>query len=117
MSDNERKKAAVNNLLNGLISSPEKSSSSVSEKSSAKSETKKGRRGRPPRGQEWGTFCHVVNMEQHEKIRAIAQMTGTSIKEVLYLALADYINKVERKVGVIRVRRKIDLASLDDNDK
>ena len=116
------KKKAMDNLLNGLTTigaaspseEPPQASSKDTGNPGSGSAKVKGRRGRPPRGEEWETAYIVVNSEKYGKIREIADMSGKKIKDVVDIAFGDYIRKVEKKIGTVRIRRKIDLDSLND---
>ena len=108
------KKKAMDNLLNGLTTIGAASPSEEPPQASSGSAKVKGRRGRPPRGEEWETAYIVVNSEKYGKIREIADMSGKKIKDVVDIAFGDYIRKVEKKIGTVRIRRKIDLDSLND---
>ncbi len=125
MSEKEKKnKEAMSKLFSGLTkggSVPEEESVTESavaaqeEPSSAPEKVKpKGRRGRPPRSEEWETAYAVVNKERYGKIKEIAQMSGKNIKDIIDNAFADYIKKFENKYGIVRIRRKIDLDAMSE---
>lgn len=104
MSDKQKKKEAMNNLLSGLTMPGQ--SAAAEEQSQASVAPAKGRRGRPPRGDQWETAYLVVNKERYGKIRVIAEQSGRPIKDIADSAFADYIRKVEKINGVIRIPKK-----------
>lgn len=120
MSEKEKKKkTAMDNLLSGLTSIGKDSPSRATEEDiptppEPEQPKGKGRRGRPPRSEEWETAYIVVNKEHYGKIKEIANMSGKNIKDIVENAFADYIKKFERKFGTVRIRRKIDLDAIDE---
>lgn len=121
MNQKQKNKEAMDNLLNGLTMPTGAAPSSGKEESQAPASVmppKDGsrlKRGRPPRGDQWDTAYIVVNKERYGKIRAISQQSGKPIKDIVDMAFSDYIRKVEKANGVIRIARKtLELPPVDD---
>ncbi len=117
MSEKDLKKRKVmDNLVSGLISGDADRPQQPSEDSGSPEKPKtKGRRGRPARGQEWEAAYIVVNREKYDKIRMVAGLSHKKIKDVIDIALGDFIKKYEKTYGVIRIHRKVDLDVLNDD--
>lgn len=124
MSDKQKKKEAMDNLLNGLtmpgqsVAQEEQTQEPAAAISPAAQVRAKGKRGRPPRSSQEETAYLVVNKEKYAKIRAIAAKSGTTIKEVNDIAWGHFIETYEKKHGVVRVQRtsKQDLTKIFDED-
>ena len=54
----------------------------------------------------YGRLCAVVNVEKMDKMRAIAEMEGLQIKDVLEAAMDLAIQRYEKKHGEIQLNAK-----------
>ena len=116
MSEKEkRNKEAMSNLLSGLTSFGTGDSETQADRDNTATTGKqvtKGKRGRPPRSEKYKPVSLVVNDEHYEKMRVIADRTGSSIKEVYEKADGAFIEKYEKKFGIIKIHRKQNLDTM-----
>ena len=123
MSEREKKhKDAMASLISGLTRSdtaPMEAETTVEteEEQPVRKDVKpKGRRGRPPRSEKYQTAYIVVRKDLYEKIKVIADKTGSNIKDVVEKSFEKSVGTYEKKFGTIRIPHasKIDIDTMFD---
>lgn len=116
MTQKDKKKEAMSNLLNGLtkpssVVQPEEQEEIPTEPSPTTQN--KRRRGRPPRSSQYHPRNIVIRDDLYEKARIIAMRYGITIKDITEKFFLDKISAYENKQGVIKISKssKIDLDS------
>lgn len=112
MSDKQKKKEAMDNLLNGLtmpgqsVAQEEQTQEPAAVTSPAEQVRAKGKRGRPPRSEKYRTKYHVVNVMEDDIMCGYADMFGLQIKEILEKYMKWGNERMKEKYGPAKIPRK-----------
>lgn len=100
--------SSIKNLMSGLTSSPIETQSSnfpsVDETSPSEAESSPKKRGPKPRKEKTEQISTVVLKSDMDKLRAVCQLEGYAIKDIIGAAISSFIRKYESKYGEIQVK-------------
>ena len=100
--------SSIKNLMSGLTSSPIETQSSnlpsVEETSHSEAESSPTKRGPKPRKEKTEQISTVVLKSDMDKLRAVCQLEGYAIKDIIGAAISSFIRKYESKYGEIQVK-------------
>lgn len=100
--------SSIKNLMSVLTSSPIETQSSnlpsVEETSPSEAESSPKKRGPKPRKEKTEQISTVVLKSDMDKLRAVCQLEGYAIKDIIGAAISSFIRKYESKYGEIQVK-------------
>ena len=100
--------SSIKNLMSGLTSSPvdrEPSNlPSVADTSTSEVESSPKKRGPKPRKEKSEQISTVVLKSDMDKLRAVCQLEGYCIKDIIGAAISSFLRKYESKYGEIQVK-------------
>ena len=100
--------SSIKNLMSGLTSSPIETQSSnlssVEETSPSEVDFSPKKRGPKPRKEKTEQISTVVLKSDMDKLRAVCQLEGYAIKDIIGAAISSFLRKYESKYGEIQVK-------------
>lgn len=100
--------SSIKNLMSGLTSSPVDTQSSnlpsVEETTTSDIETSPKKRGPKPKKEKTEQISTVVLKSDMDKLRAVCQLEGYAIKDIIGAAISSFLRKFESKYGEIQVK-------------
>ena len=100
--------SSIKNLMSGLVSSPVDTQpsnlASVEETMTSDIETSPKKRGPKPRKEKTEQISTVVRKDDMDKLRAVCQLEGYAIKDIIGAAISRFLRKYESKYGNIQVK-------------
>lgn len=100
--------SSIKNLMSGLTSSPVDTQpsnlASVEETTTSEVESSPKKRGPKPRKEKTEQISTVVLKSDMDKLRAVCQLEGYAIKDIIGAAISSFLRKYESKYGEIQVK-------------
>jgi hypothetical protein len=103
--------SSIKNLMSGLTSSPIETQSSnlssVEDTSSSEVESSPKKRGPKPRKEKTEQISTVVLKSDMDKLRAVCQIEGCAIKDIIGAGISGFLRRYEKKYGEIKVNKQL----------
>ena len=103
--------SSIKNLMSGLTSSPIETQSSnlpsVEETSPSEVESSPKKRGPKPRKEKTEQISTVVLKSDMDKLRAVCQIEGCAIKDIIGAGISGFLRRYEKKYGEIKVNKQL----------
>lgn len=103
--------SSIKNLMSGLTSSPIETQSSnlpsVEETSPSEVESSPKKRGPKPRKEKTEQISTVVLKSDMDKLRAVCQIEGCAIKDIIGAGISGFLKRYEKKYGEIKVNKQL----------
>ena len=103
--------SSIKNLISGLSSSPvdtqPSSLASIEETTTSDTETSPKKRGPKPRKEKTEQISTVVLKSDMDKLRAVCQIEGCAIKDIIGAGISGFLRRYEKKYGEIKVNKQL----------
>ena len=103
--------SSIKNLMSGLTSSPVDTQpsnlASVEEATTSDIVTSPKKRGPKPRKEKTEQISTVVLKSDMDKLRAVCQLEGCAIKDIIGAGISGFLRRYEKKYGEIKVKKQL----------
>ena len=103
--------SSIKNLISGLSSSPVDTQpsnlASIEETTTSDTETSPKKRGPKPRKEKTAQISTVVLNSDMDKLRAVCQIEGCAIKDIIGAGISGFLRRYEKKYGEIKVNKQL----------
>ena len=103
--------SSIKNLISGLSSSPvdtqPSSLASIEETTTSDTETSPKKRGPKPRKEKTEQISTVVLKSDMDKLRAVCQIEGCAIKDIIGAGISGFLRRYVKKYGDIIVNKHL----------